>query len=172
VPSGKNGRWQVTKEHHFFHSATTAFPTFWTSLPLRAPLLTRWMAAERRGASQRSKMPDIVRQAMESPVRDNSAGRAHSDSSSKPPICTTGKQTRLPRGGPTATLLSEARRTQRPGKALHRSASERPAHCASHAIAHAKVMRRCCRRFACVFASRQQCSCRPPGQRVCFPVGR
>ena len=40
----------------FFHSASTLFSTFWTPLPLRAPLLTAWMCGlclSRRMASCR-----------------------------------------------------------------------------------------------------------------------
>lgn len=50
----------------FFHSAETAFPTFWTPLPLRAPLLTAWIGgpkAERLSAESDSR---IVQHAMES----------------------------------------------------------------------------------------------------------
>jgi monoamine oxidase len=50
----------------FFHSAATAFPTFWTSLPLRAPLLTAWIAGPKAARLSTSEMPDIVRQALES----------------------------------------------------------------------------------------------------------
>ena len=50
----------------FFHSAATAFPTFWTSLPLRAPLLTAWIAGPKAARLSMYEMPDIVRQAMDS----------------------------------------------------------------------------------------------------------
>jgi len=50
----------------FFHSAATAFPTFWTSLPLRAPLLTAWVAGPKAARLSMYEMPDIVRQAMDS----------------------------------------------------------------------------------------------------------
>jgi monoamine oxidase len=50
----------------FFHSAATAFPTFWTSLPLRAPLLTAWIAGPKAARLSMYEMPDIVRQALES----------------------------------------------------------------------------------------------------------
>ena len=50
----------------FFHSAATAFPTFWTSLPLRAPLLTAWIAGPKAARLSTSEMPDIVQQALES----------------------------------------------------------------------------------------------------------
>jgi monoamine oxidase len=50
----------------FFHSAATAFPTFWTSLPLRAPLLTAWIGGPKAARLSSGEMPDIVRQALES----------------------------------------------------------------------------------------------------------
>jgi monoamine oxidase len=50
----------------FFHSAATAFPTFWTSLPLRAPLLTAWIGGPKAARLSSAEMPDIVRQALES----------------------------------------------------------------------------------------------------------
>jgi len=50
----------------FFHSAATAFPTFWTALPLRAPLLTAWIAGPKAARLSMYEMPDIVRQALDS----------------------------------------------------------------------------------------------------------
>jgi monoamine oxidase len=50
----------------FFHSAATAFPTFWTSLPLRAPLLTAWIAGPKAARLSASDTPNITRQALES----------------------------------------------------------------------------------------------------------
>jgi monoamine oxidase len=50
----------------FFHSAATAFPTFWTSLPLRAPLLTAWIAGPKAARLSMYETPDIVRQALDS----------------------------------------------------------------------------------------------------------
>jgi monoamine oxidase len=50
----------------FFHSAATAFPTFWTSLPLRAPLLTAWVGGPKAARLSAAEMPDIVRQALQS----------------------------------------------------------------------------------------------------------
>jgi monoamine oxidase len=50
----------------FFHSATTAFPTFWTSLPLRAPLLTAWIGGPKAARLSTATTPDIVRRALES----------------------------------------------------------------------------------------------------------
>jgi monoamine oxidase len=50
----------------FFHSAASVFPTFWTPLPLRAPLLTAWIAGPKAARLSASETPDIVRQALES----------------------------------------------------------------------------------------------------------
>jgi monoamine oxidase len=50
----------------FFHSAATAFPTFWTSLPLRAPLLTAWVGGPKAARLSSAEMADIVQQALES----------------------------------------------------------------------------------------------------------
>ena len=50
----------------FFHSAASAFPTFWTSLPLRAPLLTAWIAGPKAARLSMYEMPEIVRQALDS----------------------------------------------------------------------------------------------------------
>jgi monoamine oxidase len=50
----------------FFHSAQTPFPTFWTSLPLRAPLLTAWIAGPKAARLSTAEMPHIVEQALES----------------------------------------------------------------------------------------------------------
>jgi len=50
----------------FFHSAATAFPTFWTALPLRAPLLTAWIAGPKAARLSMYEMPEIVRQALDS----------------------------------------------------------------------------------------------------------
>jgi monoamine oxidase len=62
----------------FFHSATTAFPTFWTSLPLRAPLLTAWIGGPKAARLSLSETPDIVRQALES-LSTVFGGRAYSE---------------------------------------------------------------------------------------------
>jgi monoamine oxidase len=59
----------------FFHSAQTAFPTFWTTLPVRAPLLTAWIGGPKAARLSDSDMPEIVRQAMES-LSKIFAGRA------------------------------------------------------------------------------------------------
>src|SRR5262249_29487091 len=50
----------------FFHSAAGAFPTFWTSLPLRAPLLTAWIGGPKAARLSAAETPDIVRQALQS----------------------------------------------------------------------------------------------------------
>jgi monoamine oxidase len=50
----------------FFHSAETAFPTFWTALPLRAPLMTAWIAGPKAARLSTREMPHIVGQALES----------------------------------------------------------------------------------------------------------
>jgi len=50
----------------FFHSAETAFPTFWTTLPLRAPLMTAWIAGPKAAHLSTREMPHIVGQALES----------------------------------------------------------------------------------------------------------
>ncbi len=50
----------------FFHSPETAFPTFWTPLPLRAPLLTAWIGGPKAAELSSSPEADMVRQAMES----------------------------------------------------------------------------------------------------------
>jgi monoamine oxidase len=62
----------------FFHSATTAFPTFWTSLPLRAPLLTAWIGGPKAARLSTSETPEIVRQALES-LSTVFGGRAYSE---------------------------------------------------------------------------------------------
>jgi monoamine oxidase len=50
----------------FFHSADTTFPTFWTTLPLRAPLMTAWVAGPKAARLSTQEMPHIVGQALES----------------------------------------------------------------------------------------------------------
>jgi monoamine oxidase len=50
----------------FFHSAETPFPTFWTPRPLRAPLLTAWVAGPKAARLSTCATPDIVRQALAS----------------------------------------------------------------------------------------------------------
>jgi monoamine oxidase len=50
----------------FFHSADTAFPTFWTSLPLRSPLMTAWIAGPKAAQLSAREMPYIIDKALES----------------------------------------------------------------------------------------------------------
>jgi monoamine oxidase len=50
----------------FFHSPATVFPTFWTSLPLRTPLLTAWLAGPHAAHLSTAEMPHIVEQALAS----------------------------------------------------------------------------------------------------------
>jgi monoamine oxidase len=57
------GRYQ---EAAFFHSAATAFPTFWTPMPLHAPLLTAWIAGPKADRLSKCAPAQIVRQALES----------------------------------------------------------------------------------------------------------
>ncbi len=54
------------RDASFFHSAHTAFPTFWTALPLRAPLLTAWIAGPKAARLSFASENEIVRQAVES----------------------------------------------------------------------------------------------------------
>jgi monoamine oxidase len=62
----------------FFHAAATAFPTFWTSLPLRAPLLTAWIAGPKAARLSMFETPHITRQALES-LSAIFGGRPHSE---------------------------------------------------------------------------------------------
>jgi monoamine oxidase len=50
----------------FFHSPDTVFRTFWTTMPLRAPLMTAWMGGPRAAELSKLDTPEIVRHAMES----------------------------------------------------------------------------------------------------------
>lgn len=50
----------------FFHSAETVFPTFWTPLPLRAPLLTAWIGGPKAQRLSAESDSVIVQHAMES----------------------------------------------------------------------------------------------------------
>jgi len=61
----------------FFHSAETAFPTFWTTLPLRAPLMTAWIAGPKAAHLSTREMPHIVEQALQS-LSTVFGGRPHS----------------------------------------------------------------------------------------------
>jgi monoamine oxidase len=49
----------------FFHAAGKAFPTFWTTLPVRAPLLIAWVGGPAAGRLCRLTDEEIVRQAMD-----------------------------------------------------------------------------------------------------------
>jgi monoamine oxidase len=57
------GRYQ---DASFFHSAHTPVATFWTTLPLRTPLLTAWIAGPKAAQLSNSQLPEIVGLAMES----------------------------------------------------------------------------------------------------------
>jgi monoamine oxidase len=50
----------------FFHSPETAFPTFWTAMPLRAPLLTAWVGGPKAARLSDATDAHIVRQALTS----------------------------------------------------------------------------------------------------------
>jgi monoamine oxidase len=50
----------------FFHSAPAAFPTFWTALPLRAPVLIGWAGGPKADRLSRASEKVVLRQAMES----------------------------------------------------------------------------------------------------------
>jgi monoamine oxidase len=50
----------------FFHSPEAAFPTFWTALPERAPLLIAWAGGPKAARLSGAATPDIVRQAVRS----------------------------------------------------------------------------------------------------------
>jgi monoamine oxidase len=56
---------QRTKDAAFFHSPQAAFPTFWTPLPMRAPLLTCWAggpkAARMTGRSSKKLIEEALR---------------------------------------------------------------------------------------------------------------
>jgi monoamine oxidase len=50
----------------FFHSPHAAFPTFWTALPERAPLLIAWAGGPKAARLSGAATPEIVRQAVTS----------------------------------------------------------------------------------------------------------
>lgn len=52
------------RDASFFHSPSTPFPTFWTSLPLRAPLLTAWVGGPKAAALSEHRPEQIVREAL------------------------------------------------------------------------------------------------------------
>ncbi len=45
----------------FFHSAAAAFPTFWTALPVRAPLLIAWAGGPRARRLSAGGSPEMIR---------------------------------------------------------------------------------------------------------------
>jgi monoamine oxidase len=47
----------------FFHSPNAAFPTFWTALPERVPLLVAWAGGPKAARFARAAAPDIMRDA-------------------------------------------------------------------------------------------------------------
>jgi monoamine oxidase len=59
-------------EHHryrdvaFFHDRTAAFPTFWTALPVRTPLLAAWAAGPSAQRLAGTQKPEIITHALES----------------------------------------------------------------------------------------------------------
>ena len=72
----------------FLHSAHASFPTFWTALPLRAPLLVAWSGdprAVRLSAHSPAKVVDLAIQSLESvfgkraAVRENFLGGVFHD---------------------------------------------------------------------------------------------
>ncbi|HEY6483885.1 MAG TPA: NAD(P)/FAD-dependent oxidoreductase [Steroidobacteraceae bacterium] len=56
-----NGRYD---EAAFFHSPETAFPTFWTLRPMRAPLLTAWVGGPKAARLSNSPTTQMVREAL------------------------------------------------------------------------------------------------------------
>ncbi|HET9391599.1 MAG TPA: NAD(P)/FAD-dependent oxidoreductase [Steroidobacteraceae bacterium] len=54
------------RDASFFHSPATTFPTFWTSLPLRTPLLTAWVGGPRAETLSEHPTQQIVREALDS----------------------------------------------------------------------------------------------------------
>jgi monoamine oxidase len=48
----------------FFHSPETAFPTFWSALPERAPLLVAWAGGPKAARLSGAAAPEIVQQAV------------------------------------------------------------------------------------------------------------
>ena len=54
------------RDTSFFHSSRAAFPTFWTALPARAPLLIAWAGGPKATRLSGGATPDIVRHAVTS----------------------------------------------------------------------------------------------------------
>lgn len=50
----------------FFHSPKAAFPTFWTPLPMRAPLLTAWAGGPKAARLTGKSSSTLVREALQS----------------------------------------------------------------------------------------------------------
>ena len=50
----------------FFHNPAAAFPTFWTPLPMHAPLLTAWAGGPKAAALSGSSRQELIRQAIAS----------------------------------------------------------------------------------------------------------
>jgi monoamine oxidase len=50
----------------FFHSPDTTFPTFWTQLPVRAPLLTAWIGGPKAARLSNLSTDEIAREALTS----------------------------------------------------------------------------------------------------------
>jgi monoamine oxidase len=48
----------------FFHAPGLEFPTFWTALPLRAPLMVAWAGGPQAASLSRRKPPEITRRAV------------------------------------------------------------------------------------------------------------
>jgi monoamine oxidase len=64
----------------FMHSAHASFPTFWTALPLRAPLLVAWSGgprAVRLSAHAPAKIVDFAIESLESVFGNHAAVREH-----------------------------------------------------------------------------------------------
>jgi monoamine oxidase len=57
-----NGRY---RDASFFHSLETTFPTFWTSMPLRSPLLNAWTGGPPAARLSEKSDVQIVREALE-----------------------------------------------------------------------------------------------------------
>jgi monoamine oxidase len=56
-------RW---RDAAFFHAPHAAFPTFWTALPVRTPLLMAWAGGPKAARLSRAARPEIVRRAVTS----------------------------------------------------------------------------------------------------------
>ena len=54
------------RDASFFHSPETTFPTFWTAMPLRAPLLNAWIGGPKAACLSEATDTQIIRQALTS----------------------------------------------------------------------------------------------------------